>query len=596
MGHNNHHIGGFVALAVMLVSVTMTFMPGVALATVYYACSGDDPVDTSSFTGLTKGSTYPAGWSTTPGGSRSVNGMVDGNDYYILSNVTKNIRTPPTTFATPANSTLTVLGGAEFQVGMKLGHDQNMTLNNCTVECGSKIVFSASNGAVQDFNNIIAGSIYLAEGSLLRLTGRHSVASDNYEYNNHYDLSAAVTGAGAIECVNWSLATDKSYSELTTKISGDLSGFVGDIVNCGSSSFTSPQNLELVNTNSIPADPPAGETAYVVVTNGATLVVDQDWTSGRNRVWEFGSGRRPTIYVAAGKTVTIKGEVRGSVGFIKSGAGTLVLRRGGLLSGACVVLSGKVRLEGEAAALSSLFRPKKAISLPSGYTMLDYIRLSGGNANSYVDTGYTPTATSFGYLLDFYIDRDIVVLASANHRIMGTVQGSGSNSWKGIFMTCRAPEAGTTGQITCGSRKDGLINQFFPPTATGFQAYTRLRATMIDNIYYISRGWMMELNTAAIYPGGSLYLGATNVKDQALSAGAPQRIYRFQIFDGYTLLHDFVPVQASDGKLGLYDTFGDKGFRQVVDQTCATSGGAYSGSDSKWLEVERGPGSVYYLR
>ena len=78
--------------------------------------------------------------------------------------------------------------------------------------------------------------------------------------------------------------------------------------------------------------------------------------------------------------------------------------------------------------------------------------------------------------------------------------------------------------------------------------------------------------------------------------GDTQRIYRFQIFDGYTLLHDFVPVQASDGKLGLYDTFGDKGFRQVVDQSCATSGGAYSGSDSDWLEIARGPGSVYYLR
>lgn len=284
--------------------------------------------------------------------------------------------------------------------------------------------------------------------------------------------------------------------------------------------------------------------------------------------------------------------------FVKTGTGTLVLNTFMPPTGLCAVVSGKVKLTGHAAKYAGLFRRRDDIALPSGYTMLDYIRLSGANANSYVDTGYTPASMSFGYLLDFYIDRDIVVLASANHRIMGSVKASGDNQWMGIYMTCRAPEAGTTGQITCGSKSQGAyaINAFFPPTATGLQAYTRLRATMIAGTYHISRGWTTDLNMYAIYPGGSIYLGTTNAKDQALSAGAPQRIYRFQIFDGYTLLHDFVPVQASDGKLGLYDTFGDKGFRQVVDQSCATSGGAYSGSDSEWLEVERGSGSVYYLR
>ena len=310
------------------------------------------------------------------------------------------------------------------------------------------------------------------------------------------------------------------------------------------------------------------------------------------------------VDVGQGSTVTNRYEA-----FVKTGTGTLVLNTFMPPTGLCAVVSGKVKLTGHAAKYAGLFRRRDDIALPSGYTMLDYIRLSGANANSYVDTGYTPASTSFGYLLDFYIDRDIVVLASANHRIMGSVQASGDNQWRGIYMTCRAPEAGTTGQITCGAKyqrtysetthqyyDSNAINAFFPPTATGLQAYTRLRATMIADTYHISRGWTTDLNTYAIYPGGSIYLGTTNAKDQALSAGAPQRIYRFQIFDGYTLLHDFVPVQASDGKLGLYDTFGDKGFRQVVDQSCATSGGAYSGSDSEWLEVERGPGSVYYLR
>ena len=110
------------------------------------------------------------------------------------------------------------------------------------------------------------------------------------------------------------------------------------------------------------------------------------------------------------------------------------------------------------------------------------------------------------------------------------------------------------------------------------------------------QGFDFETSKTFWHKALELYLGTTNVSGQDLAAGAPQRIYRFQIFDGYTLLHDFVPVQASDGKLGLYDTFGDKGFRQVVDQSCATSGGAYAGGDSEWLEVERGSGAVYYIR
>ena len=57
-----------------------------------------------------------------------------------------------------------------------------------------------------------------------------------------------------------------------------------------------------------------------------------------------------------------------------------------------------------------------------------------------------------------------------------------------------------------------------------------------------------------------------------------------------------MPVSDSGGAIGLYDTYGNLGFRPAANAAYATSGGAYSGIDSEWIKVGRAPGSVYYLR
>jgi hypothetical protein len=76
------------------------------------------------------------------------------------------------------------------------------------------------------------------------------------------------------------------------------------------------------------------------------------------------------------------------------------------------------------------------------------------------------------------------------------------------------------------------------------------------------------------------------------------RIYRYKIFEGTTLLHDFVPVCDSNDTLGLYDTYGNLGFHPVANAARATSGGVYSGSDSEWIEVDvdRSPGLMIIVR
>ncbi len=326
----------------------------------------------------------------------------------------------------------------------------------------------------------------------------------------------------------------------------------------------------------------------IYVTNGAVKVVDQDLTTGAKRAWDFGNGATPVIDVAEGKTLTIKGPIRGSSGLLKRGLGTLVLAGSGAeFSGNCEVCSGKVVLEGAATYLKRrCFRVRDSLALPSGYAMLDYIGLDGGGTDSYVDTGFTPTTLTFGFLFDYYIGESYA--ANSGHRVMGSASRA-NNKWDGVQTGNYSGSSDERGQMCFGTTTEAI------PATGGQEAFTRMRISLFNCDAELSRGWRHSFtvnSTPSFY--GSVYIGT--IHTQSLSAGSPMRVYRFKVFEGTTLLHDFVPVSDSSGAIGLYDTYGNLGFRPVANAARATSGGVYSGSDSEWIEVGRAPGSVYYLR
>ena len=122
-------------------------------------------------------------------------------------------------------------------------------------------------------------------------------------------------------------------------LTGDLSGFTG-YLSAGENGMTwtgdqsaAIANLQLVigAASALPQTTPDGDVMLgsVCVTNGATLSFTCDATSPDIRGWTFGSGAVPTVDVASGKTVYVYGPVAGTVGFKKTGAGTLVLNVGG---------------------------------------------------------------------------------------------------------------------------------------------------------------------------------------------------------------------------------------------------------------------------
>ena len=372
-----------------MLALAAAFASGAASAANYYRMAAEDPSGTSSFSGHKNGSTNPTGWSANPDGTGSlVYSVTSGNAYFFPTNTSRKIRTPTTTtsWAMPADSYLTVQRGATMQVDMKFQSSSTLTLHSLHLEENAGALFVPANGVAEEVDTI-AGEISMSDGSSLYLRSINATRN-GFTANITHVLSATVAGRGEV-CTYpqesaYDPATITATFGRTERITGDLSGFCGNIVCFGHASVAAAVNLELVNVVSIPANPPSGETAYVVVTNGATLTVDQDWKSGSNRVWDFGSGATPSIYVAAGKAVTIYGEVRGSVGFKKTGPGTLVLvHPSPSLSGVCVVADGKVVLRGGAVGLKRLFR-----RLPVGYTEREFVK--GPGASCRIVTDYIP--------------------------------------------------------------------------------------------------------------------------------------------------------------------------------------------------------------
>lgn len=292
----------------------------VSVATDYYIVGGTnlDAVDKSSISGE-DGAT---GWSTTEGGSKTIDGITEANAcYHIWTD--RKVRSPAKKdkkdYATPSTSTIVIEPSCTWTILDKM-QNHSLTLSNLVIRTGGQLVVTPIADGFGTFKNTYAGNWELEEGSSVVISAAMIKDDKNLITTKNFDLAADISGRGAIAMPS---SADPVSGTLSNKITGNLSGFAGDIMTWNGYNAVS---LELVNEMSIPGNPAESEVAYVVVTNGATLKISHDWISPKNRIWIFGDAGRPTIEVASGKTVEINGDLIGSVGFVKTGDGTLVLR------------------------------------------------------------------------------------------------------------------------------------------------------------------------------------------------------------------------------------------------------------------------------
>lgn len=312
-------------------------LPGI---TAYYMLDGKDPLDASSISGVGNSTGWSMGKDSVV---RSIAGITAQNAIYFICG-DRWCRSPAAAnYATPSSTTIVIEPSSVWTIADKL-RTNTLTLSNLVVSAGGKLVVSpVSDGANCD--NTYAGNYTLGEGA--------SVVIPATVFNNsrkQYILRATVSGRG--EIVMPTMLSEAGYTRaLLNQIAGDISGFTGDIKTWNG--LSNAYTLELVNAVSVPGDPAPSEVAYVVVTNSATLKIDQNWVSPTNRIWILGDAGRPTIEVPSGTTVEINGDLVGSVGFVKTGDGMLVLRGASeAFTGEITISAGKLRLAGQATRLN----------------------------------------------------------------------------------------------------------------------------------------------------------------------------------------------------------------------------------------------------
>lgn len=289
---------------------------------------GNDGYKSSSLNGS---GTSVAGWTNAVGTVST--SMTAGNSYFITADQDVYlIRTPESSqpWTAPEGASLTVNQSAALSLALKTTAALNF--GDVYLGEGSYLWLQTS---TEKTSHTVDGRFFMSEGSELKLA--------NYVQSSDFRLiylSATASGKGTIS----SVPMDSSANSLSrsTYITGDLSGFTGNLVSYCPNIVTGYSTLQLTGEKSIPADPAPGETASVVVTNGASILVGQDWTSGTNRVWDFGSGRPPRVIVSPRKSVVIRGRATGSAGFLKDGNSALVFDGDTDISGTVTVANGVV--------------------------------------------------------------------------------------------------------------------------------------------------------------------------------------------------------------------------------------------------------------
>ena len=308
-------------------------------ATDYYL-RGDDTGSNCSL----NGAGTPYGWATTSGGAQVRKDTGDASGVFHIDG--HLMRIADTTANLSFGGARLVLDGAKPAINDKYTANATLTLDHVYVPAGN-----AGELRCGDKNTkVVAGAGWVVESGARLLLNIGEEGS-----TRNWTCSATVTGEGtfgAASGVNDTrvYSANSATASGAVTLTGDLSGFTG-YLSAGENGTTwtgdqatAIKNLKLVigAASALPVSTPDGDVlaGSVCVTNGATISFTCNATSPEIRGWDFGSGAVPTVNVDSGKTVYVYGPVTGSVGFKKTGNGTLVLNVGGEGAYDTITLSG----------------------------------------------------------------------------------------------------------------------------------------------------------------------------------------------------------------------------------------------------------------
>lgn len=180
-------------------------------------------------------------------------------------------------------------------------------------------------------------------------------------------------------------------------------------------------------------------------------------------------------------------------------------------------------------------------SLPAAYNPIEYLQFTG---TQYINTGVTVDSNT-GFDITFEV-----------------LNGQSSSPYYNLFGVRGNDSSGGTGETQNFFRIDTIpVNsnsgtEFKYGSTTynsGIKDTSKINIKLLNKVYTKPDGSTITV-AGTITSGLSMYIGCINKAGAAYGNLASMKIYRFKIYNGSILAHDFIPVQrVSDKVLGLYD-------------------------------------------
>lgn len=202
----------------------------------------------------------------------------------------------------------------------------------------------------------------------------------------------------------------------------------------------------------------------------------------------------------------------------------------------------------------------------NGYIRITVIKASSGN--TLVKVPQTPPSTySPIEYLQFtgtqYIDTGAIVDSNTGFDITFEVlNGQSGSPYYNLFGVRGNDSSGGTGETQNFFRIDTIAVDNNSGTEfkygstvynSGIKDTSKINIKLLNKVYTKPDGSTITV-AGTITSGLSMYIGCINKAGAAYGNLASMKIYRFKIYNGSTLTHDFIPVQrVSDKVLGLYD-------------------------------------------
>lgn len=180
-------------------------------------------------------------------------------------------------------------------------------------------------------------------------------------------------------------------------------------------------------------------------------------------------------------------------------------------------------------------------SLPSTYSPIEYLQFTG---TQYIDTGAIVDSNT-GFDITFEV-----------------LNGQSGDPYYNLFGVRGNDSSGGTGETQNFFRIDTIAVDSNSGTEfkygstvynSGIKDTSKINIKLLNKVYTKPDGSTITV-AGTITSGLSMYIGCINKAGAAYGNLASMKVYRFKIYNGSTLTHDFIPAQrVSDKVLGLYD-------------------------------------------